>query len=99
MQMLEVFLTCLPVHSSQPVRLSHGPLIDCFVPSRYGVTAMLGEMAQNASPVVQWGLSLPKDLQSLSAAELSLLLASLLFGRAKMGHFCRAKEEDTGFAL
>lgn len=63
MQMLEVFLTCLPVHSSQPVRPSLGPLIDCFVPSRYGVTATLGEMAQNASPKVKWGLRLPEDLR------------------------------------
>lgn len=41
----------------------------------------------------------PSGSQSLSPAELSLLLAFLLFGRAKMGHFCREKEEDTAFAL
>lgn len=59
--MLEVFPTHLPVHSFRPVRPSLGPLTDCFVLLRHGVTATLGEMAQNASSLVQWVLRLPKD--------------------------------------
>lgn len=61
MQMLEVFPAHLPVHSSQPVRPSLGPLIDYFVLLRNGVTATLGQMAQKSSPMVQSGLRLPQD--------------------------------------
>lgn len=60
MQMLQVLPTHLPMHSSQPVRPSLGPLIDCFVLLRHGVTATLGEMPQNASPMIQWGLRIPE---------------------------------------
>lgn len=81
--MLEALTTLLPVHSSQPVRTSLGAPIDSFALSRYGVTATRVGTAQNAFPVVQWALRLPQGSWSCSGAEPSLLLAALLFGRAK----------------
>lgn len=56
---------------------------NCSALSRYGATATLEGMAQNAFPTVQYSLKLPWGSWSPSVAELSLLLASLLFGRAK----------------
>lgn len=81
--MLEALPTLLPVHSSQPVRTSLGAPIDSFALSRYGVTATRVGTAQNAFPVVQWALRLPRGSWSCSGAEPSLLLAAPLFGRAK----------------
>lgn len=57
--MLEALQTLLPMPNSQSVRASLGALIDWFALSRYGVTATLGGIAQNAFPMVQSGLRLP----------------------------------------